>query len=145
MIRRLIILLLIVGCDSPTENNETNSIIGFWNAIEIRRTNNLEGFINLTDENYYYKFLFNQDSSMFAQNCDLDGTITASTGTYTVSNSNQIIITNTNTETGNDFSYSYYFILNNNSLILSTVENYEHGVTDGMYFICQKDELTNPL
>ena len=140
MKKLLILALLFWGCDSPTDNNETNSIIGSWNAIEIRRTNNLEGFMNLTDENYYYKFLFNQDSSMFALNCDLDGTTTASTGTWKVSNSNQIIITNTYTEAGNDFSYSYYFILNNNSLILSTIENYEHGVTDGMYFICQKEE-----
>jgi len=35
MIRRLIILLLIVGCDNSTESNmETDSLIGEWELIE---------------------------------------------------------------------------------------------------------------
>ena len=139
----LLSILFIVGCDNPTEDNETNEIIGSWNAIEIRRTNNLDGFIDFTDENHYYKFVFNQDGSMSGENGDLDSQnnliISSSIGTWIINNSNQITITQANTETDNEFSYSYYFILNNNSLILSTVENYEHGVTDGMYFICQRD------
>ena len=139
----LLSILFIVGCDSPTEDNETNEIIGFWNAIEIRRTNNLDGFIDFTDENHYYKFVFNQDGSMSGENGDLDSQnnfiISSSIGTWILNNANQITITSSNTETGSEFSYSYYFTLNNNSLILSTVENYEHGVTDGMYFICQRD------
>ena len=80
---------------------------------------------------------------MTGENGDLDSqnnlVISSSIGIWTINNSNQITITSTNTEAGSEFSYSYYFTLNNNSLILSTVENYAHGVTDGIYFICQKE------
>ena len=55
MIRRLIILLFIVGCDSRTENNETNSIIGFWNAIEIKTARNR--FLFIEDLNIDFEVL----------------------------------------------------------------------------------------
>ena len=106
MIRRLIILLLIVGCDNPTESS-VNPIIGTWK--ETFTTNTIQDYHQgsntetITNNDIIATYTFNQD------------------GTYIYGEMEGTWITNSNTITlessGNSDEYNYS--ISNNILSIS--------------------------
>ena len=63
--------------------------------------------------------------------------ISSYTGIW-MNNNNQIIYIGQN-ENEKEITVIWYFTLNEEILILSNIENYEHGITNGMYLILEKE------
>ena len=171
----LLAIVLIVGCDSPTETKdcsgvvggnavedcagicngntpEENCLIGSWKSTESKLTYNSEATINISTENEYYLYVFNlNDSATYTSSQSLATTstndeidsnveefmISIYSGTWMVNN-NQIVFEGYNETNGKSMSVNWYYNLNNDILILSNIEKYEHGVTDGLYITFQK-------
>ena len=58
-------------------------------------------------------------------------------GTWMINN-NQIVFEGYNETNDKSMSVNWYYNLNNDILILSNIEEYEHGVTDGTYWTFQR-------
>ena len=141
MKKLLLIALLIVGCDNPSGSGNTDTIIGIWSLTEIKRTNNGEGFIDIVDESHYWQWTFSSDGSFRSEEYD-DGAEETSVGEWSITNSNELTIIFQVDDPDSDDIIEHNILLNytldTNTLIISNIEEYEHGVTDGMYFTFQK-------
>ena len=147
MKRILLIALLVVGCvlTERTENNHNDTIVGTWSLIEVNRTtivgDLVEATTETTDENHYSTYIFSSDGSYQSESYD-DGEVDTGIGEWSITNSNQLTIitqvNNQNSDIITEFIISYYFSLDINTLILSSIEDYEHGITHGMVFTYQK-------
>ena len=161
MIHRLIILLLIVGCGTIEPEDcagvvggtavvdecgncgaGEDCLVGSWKSTESKLTYNLEGTINISNENEYYLYVFNSDGTgnytSSQSTTPNEFMISLYTGTWIVNN-NQIVYEGQNIINGNTIVTSWYFNLNEEILILSNIENYEHEITNGMYLILEKE------
>ena len=126
-------------------------IVGNWISTESGMTSVPESDINLSNENTYSYFNFNQDgtatwgnSSLSQQACEIDldcdeepPIITSSTGSCEIIDSKAILCSGQNID-GEETMLGGYFVVNNNTLTFSSIENYEHGVTNGFYIIYQR-------
>ena len=135
MKKLLLIALLIVGCENHAGSSNTDSLIGTWSMTEIQRTNNGEGFINISDENHYWILTFNSDGSFRWEEYD-NGAEQTSVGEWSIANSNELTLSPVYDSDHDDIIL--YYTLNTNTLIISYFEAYEHGVTDGMYITFQR-------
>ena len=161
----LLAIVLIVGCDSPTETKdcsgvvggnavedcagicngntpEENCLIGSWKSTESKLTYNSEATINISTENEYYLYVFNSDGTgnyTSSQTLNEESfMIKYYTGTWMINN-NQLVFEGQDVINGQPIVSNWYFNLNENILILSNIENYEHGVTNGIYLILEKE------
>ena len=67
MIRRLIILLLIVGCDEDTPiDGNVHTLVGFWEGIEHSETYLSQTTTVEHDENTYVNIMFGEDGIMYS-------------------------------------------------------------------------------
>ena len=145
MKKLLLILLLIVGCEEPTEPEDCaveDCLVGSWKSTESKLTYNLEGTINISTENEFYSYVFHSDGTGIYTNSQASGNegafmIMYYTGTWMINN-NQLVYEGQNVSNGQPIVSNWYFNLNEDILILSNIENYEHDVTDGFYFTFQK-------
>ena len=154
MKKLLLIVLLIVGCDKdPTASTDCagvvggsaveDCLVGSWKSTESKITYNLEGTINISTENVYHLYVFNLDGSAnYSSSQSLTSNaeefmISTYSGTWVVNN-NQIVFEGYNETNDKSISVTWHYNLNNDILILSNIENYEHGVTDGSYITFQK-------
>ena len=130
-------------------------LVGSWKSTEVHMTYNSEGTIHLSNENEYYLYVFNSDgtgsfiqsglsiTSCAEDNLDCDNVeeviFSSYPGIWMNNNNNKILFEYQNINNGNTIVTSWYFNLNENILILSNIENYEHGITNGMYLILEKE------
>ncbi len=144
MRKLLIIALLIVGCDNPSGSGNTDTIIGTWSLTEVKRTYNGEGFINISDENHYWILTFSSDGSFRWEEYDYTafGSEETLAGEWSIANSNEFTMITQVDDPDHDEIIEYtdimYYTLNTNTLIISNIEEYEHGVTDGTYWTFQR-------
>ena len=117
-------------------------LVGSWKSTEVHMTYNSEGIIHLSNENEYYLYVFNSDGTgdfiSSQSTTPNEFMISFYRGTWIVNN-NQIVYEGQNIINGNTTDTSWYFNLNEEILILSNIENYEHGITNGMYLILEKE------
>ena len=140
----LLIVLLIVGCDNPSGSGNTDTIIGTWSLTEVKRTYNGEGFIGIADESYYIIFTISSDGSFRWEEYDYTGFGSEETlaGEWSIANSNEFTMITQVDDPDHDEIIEYtdimYYTLDTNTLIISNIEEYEHGVTDGTYWTFQR-------
>ena len=116
-------------------------LVGSWKSTESKMTYNLEGTINISNEIEYYLYVFNSDGTgnyTSSQSVNQEAfMISYYTGTWMINN-NQLVYEGQNVSNGQPIVSNWYFNLNEDILILSNIENYEHGVTNGFYCTFQK-------
>ena len=134
------------------EGEGSSCLIGSWKSTEVHMTSNSEGTIHLSNENEYYLYSFNSDGTVNfissqleisfcpeeVLDCNSEEVIISSSTGIWIKNNNQIIYTGQN-ENGEQYTSIWFCTLNENILILSNIENYEHGITNGMYLILEKE------
>ena len=145
MKKLLLIALLIVGCgDKNSTESSVHPLVGVWSLTEVKRTYNGEGFIGIADESYYIIFTISSDGSFRWEEYDYTGFGSEETlaGEWSIANSNEFTMITQVDDPDHDEIIEYtdimYYTLDTNTLIISNIEEYEHGVTDGMYFTFQK-------
>lgn len=136
MIRRLIILLLIVGCekDSPTESS-VDPLVGVWEATDTKITYT-SGTLNGTTLTFQYGENTEYRTATWIMGADGvasmsstgDGVTESDSGTWS-STGNKITII-TNCEDGETVTQIYDFVINGN--ILTIYDEYD-GTAAGEY------------
>ena len=115
MIRRLIILLLIVGCDNNSTGSNINPIVGIWEWVST--TNTIQDYHQgsnsetITNNDIIVTYTFNQDGTYNYGEME---------GTWTTNSNTLILLSNGDS---NEYDYS----INNNTLLISytsTIEIY---------------------
>ena len=142
MIRRLIILLLIFGCENSTESEEIDALVGSWEWIQQKVTVGEQDitvneetitipettFVNLHDMNNFRLLTFNEEKT-FIMSGKMNGVDYLSTGIWS-KNDSQIVISEESFGTVDNLTdydsvitmtYDYSLIID--TLILGQSEN----------------------
>ena len=104
MIRRLIILLLIVGCDNPTDSND-NPLLGKWQVTET------ENWIFVGVDSYFEitvdEFIFGSNNIMMDEWGNQIGNCFGGGNFSYVDNNPNIILSYTSQETTSEYYLTY--------------------------------------
>ena len=104
----LILFLLLVGCESPTEAEVDENIVGFWNLLSSELIS-FENDTTITQEEYSYADLI----FVFKENGELDiieESEYEASMPYSISNDSLLM---------DGFYYNMFFLINEDSLTLS--------------------------
>tara|TARA_B100001123_G_scaffold353444_1_gene405438 strand:+ start:283 stop:681 length:399 start_codon:yes stop_codon:yes gene_type:complete len=94
LIRRLIILLLIIGCDKSSTEPAVHPLVGVWEMVTISLIINDDETIINSDSNNNEIFIVNEDKT-FSSSGERDGINNSGSGTWSTNGNKLILIQNT--------------------------------------------------